>query len=74
MTDTMNFQNIDLSSWDTLRGQMRRISLSWAESRQLRQLFVKQSPPGKDVSTKAEDIVGIRYQSTTSEGIETEKT
>jgi hypothetical protein len=28
MTDTMNFQNIDLSSWDTLRGQMRRISLS----------------------------------------------
>jgi hypothetical protein len=28
MTDTMSSQNVDLSSWDILRGQMRKISVS----------------------------------------------
>jgi hypothetical protein len=32
-------------------------------------LVVRQSPAGKDVSTEAEDIVGIRYQATTDEDI-----
>jgi hypothetical protein len=31
------------------------------------ELFVRQSPAGKNVSTEAEDIVGIRRQPTTGE-------
>jgi hypothetical protein len=33
------------------------------------ELVVGQSPAGKNVSTEAEDIVGIRHQATTGEDI-----
>jgi hypothetical protein len=31
------------------------------------ELVVRQSPAGKNVSTEAEDIIGIRHQATTGE-------
>jgi hypothetical protein len=33
------------------------------------ELVVRQSPAGKNVSTEAEDVVGIRHQATTGEDI-----
>jgi hypothetical protein len=48
----------------------------WLTDRQLQcdfdfnnELFVRQSPAGKNVSTEAEDTVEIRYQATTGEDI-----
>jgi hypothetical protein len=37
------------------------------------ELVVRQAPAGKDVSTEAEDSVGIRHQATTVEIYKTEK-
>jgi hypothetical protein len=37
---------------------------SWSD-----ELIVRQSPAGKNVSTEAEEIVGIRHQATTGEDI-----
>jgi hypothetical protein len=37
------------------------------ESRQSNELVVRQSPARKNVSTEAEDIVGIRQKATTGE-------
>jgi hypothetical protein len=36
----------------------------------VRQLVVRESLAGKEVTTKAEDIVGIHYQATANEDIE----
>jgi hypothetical protein len=49
---------------------MRSVPRCYEQDCWSKELVVRQSPDGKNVSTEAEDIVGIRHQATIGEDTE----
>jgi hypothetical protein len=53
---------------------MRSLQICYKLNSWGNQLVVRRSPAGKNMSMKAQNIVGIRHQETTGEDTETEET